>query len=325
MKVGLIGGTGYVAGELIRLLIHHPFVEIAFIHSHSQAGKEISTVHTDLFSEKHLKFTDSFNTDEVDLIFSCLGHGVSNTFFKTNHIPHSVKIIDLSADFRLFQNAEFQNRNFIYGLPELSKEKIKLAHSIANPGCFATAIQLGLLPIIFQKESISEFHIHGITGATGAGKNHSETSHFSWRSNNISIYKALTHQHLAEIQQSFISIDNQFMSELNFIPVRGNFTRGIFVSIYFNTEKTESELIDLFNSYYENEPFVFVSNQEIHLKQVVNTNFCLIHIQKTNNKAVISSAIDNLLKGAAGQAIQNMNLVMNFPEKTGLELKSTLF
>lgn len=324
IQVGIIGSAGYVAGELIRCLVHHPTVNIDFINSQSNAGNLISEVHQDLFNEVHLKFTDKINF-KVDVVFLCLGHGNSKQFLLENTFSNNTKIIDLSNDFRLNDDAQFQQQNFVYGLVDLNKESIKTASYIANPGCFATAIQLGLLPLAKHNLLQNDVHINAITGSTGAGQSLSDTSHFSWRNNNISIYKAFKHQHINEIEESLVSLQNEFKNELNFLPVRGDFTRGIFASMYTYSDLSERELISMYEAYYKDESFTHISKNTVHLKQVVNTNNCLIQVQKIDNKVLIAAVIDNLIKGAAGQAIQNMNLMFGLNETTGLNFKANYF
>ncbi len=331
IKVGIIGGAGYTGGELIRLLIHHPYASLSFIHSRSNAGKPVYAVHQDLLGETELKFTDAIDTS-VDVIFLCLGHGESKKFLSENTIPDSVKIIDLANDFRLAEHSTFGSRNFIYGLPELNREKIKTADNIANPGCFATSIQLGLLPLA-KEGLLQDIYTTGITGSTGAGQSLSPTSHFSWRANNIQAYKTLTHQHLGEIYQSMMQLQPSFTSPvgggpegaLNFVPWRGDFTRGIFISSQIRTDKSLEELYQLYESFYAGHAFTHVTKETIFLKQVVNTNKCFIQIEKAGTIAVIHSVLDNLLKGASGQAVQNMNLLFGFEETAGLKLKATYF
>jgi N-acetyl-gamma-glutamyl-phosphate reductase len=323
IKAGIMGGAGYTGGELIRLLIHHPQVYVSFVHSRSHAGKPVSDVHTDLIGDTDLKFSSETYQD-TDVLFLCLGHGESEKFISENDIPDAVKIIDLTNDFRLTQHAKIKNRDFIYGLPELNKERIKTAGNIANPGCFATAIQLGLLPL--AKEGIlGEVHTTGITGSTGAGQGLSSTSHFSWRANNIQAYKTLQHQHIAEMEQSLQQLQHNENASMHFVPWRGDFTRGIYVSSIIHTDRKLEDLVKLYKAFYKEAAFTFVSEAMIDLKQVVNTNKCLLHLEKTGNKLVIHSAIDNLLKGACGQAVQNMNLVFGLDERTGLQLKATAF
>lgn len=320
LKVGIIGGAGYTAGELIRILLHHPKVEIAFIHSESQTNKLISSIHQDLAGEVSLTFTNEVHF-EIDALFLCMGHGRSKTFLEKHRTPAFVKIIDLSNEFRLKESAE----NFVYGLPELNKKAIQNATKIANPGCFATAIQLALLPLAKANLLQDEVHIHAITGSTGAGQQPRETTHFSWRNNNLSIYKPFTHQHLGEIAQSVQQLQSGFEKSLNFLPLRGDFSRGIFASIYTNLEIEEAAAKNLFQEYYQDAVFTHVVDGNLSLKQVVNTNKCLISIEKHNGKVLITSVIDNLLKGASGQAVQNMNLMFGLPEKAGLGLKAVVF
>ncbi|MCF6167369.1 N-acetyl-gamma-glutamyl-phosphate reductase [Lutibacter sp.] len=324
IKVGIVGGAGYTAGELIRLLVNHSKVALDFVYSTSNAGNYIYEVHQDLLGVLDLKFTDTVNP-EVDVLFLCLGHGNSKKFLQENSFSLTTKIIDLSNDFRLNNDAVFQEKEFVYGLPELQKEAIKKANNIANPGCFATAIQLALLPLAKQDLLKSSVHVNATTGATGAGISPSETTHFSWRDNNFSVYKVFTHQHLGEINENLSSLQKGFSEELFFIPNRGNFSRGIFASIYLEFDKSIEEAFKLFEDFYKDAKFTYVSKTPIHLKQVVNTNNCFLHLQKHNNTLLITSVIDNLLKGASGQAIQNMNLLFGFKETEGLQLKATSF
>ena len=324
IKAGITGSSGYVAGELIRSLVHHPEVKIDFLHSHSRAGQHISDTHGDLTDYPELVFSDKINPD-VDILFLCLGHGNSKNFLSENSFSAKTKIIDLSNDFRLKKDARHGDKKFIYGLAELNKEKIKSSSYIANPGCFATAIQLGILPLAKHHLLKDDVHIHALTGSTGAGRAMSETSHFSFRSNNISIYKAFEHQHLNEINETVKSLQQDFDGEINFIPMRGDFTRGIFASIYTKSNLSEEELVKLYEEYYAEDPFTQIAKSDISLKQVVNTNNCLIQVQKIGNKILITSVIDNLLKGAAGQAIQNMNLQFGFPETKGLKFKANYY
>jgi N-acetyl-gamma-glutamyl-phosphate reductase len=322
IKVGIVGGAGYTGGELVRLLIHHPYVSVSFIHSRSNAGKAVASVHADLIGETDLQFSDALGND-TDVLFLCVGHGEAKKFLEQNEISDNIKIIDLSQDFRLNQNATFNSKSFVYGLPELNKGQIKTAGNIANPGCFATAIQLGLLPLA-KAGLLTEVNTTGITGSTGAGQGLSATSHFSWRANNIQAYKTLTHQHLKEINQSISQLQEESI-ELNFIPWRGDFTRGIFISSMINCDREPGELVKLYRDFYAGHPFTIVSDTEIYLKQVVNTNKCVIQLEKVGTKLVIHSAIDNLLKGASGQAVQNMNLMFGLDERAGLNLKSAGF
>lgn len=324
IKVGIIGGAGYTAGELIRLLVNHPEVELNFVYSTSNAGNNIYCVHQDLLGQIDLKFTDKINPD-VDVLFLCLGHGNSKQFLAQHEFSKHTKIIDLSNDFRLKNDAVFQGNKFVYGLPELQKDKIKSANYIANPGCFATAIQLALLPLAKHNLLTHSVHINATTGSTGAGVSPSETTHFSWRDNNFSIYKAFTHQHLGEINESLAALQARFSEELFFIPNRGNFSRGIFASVYLKYEGTIENAFELYEDFYKEAPFAHISKVPIHLKQVVNTNNCFIHLEKHKNTLLITSVIDNLLKGASGQAIQNMNLMLGFKESEGLNLKATAF
>ncbi|AOW20432.1 N-acetyl-gamma-glutamyl-phosphate reductase [Urechidicola croceus] len=324
LKIGIIGGAGYTAGELIRLLIHHPAVEIDFVFSTSNAGNKIYAVHQDLIGQTELSFSSEINPD-VNVVFLCLGHGNSTSFLQKNTFSEHTKIIDLSNDFRLNDDMIFEGKEFIYGLPELNKDLIENASNIANPGCFATAIQLGILPLAKNGILKSDLHINATTGATGAGVSPSATTHFSWRDNNFSIYKAFTHQHLGEIGESLKSLQPNFENDLLFIPNRGNFSRGIFASIYTDFDGSLEEAYELYEKFYKYAEFTHVSKSPVHLKQVVNTNNCFIHLDKHNNKLLITSVIDNLLKGASGQAIQNMNLLFGFEENLGLNLKSTYF
>jgi len=321
IKAGIIGGAGYTAGELIRLLINHTQVELVFVNSTSNAGNKLTDVHGGLLGETDMRFTDQLPYEKIDVLFFCTAHGDTKKFLEANKVPDSLKIIDLSTDYR----HKAEGNKFVYGLPELNKDEIKKAQYIANPGCFATAIQLGLLPLANAGLLNSEVHVNAITGSTGAGVKPSVTTHFSWRENNISVYKAFGHQHLTEIRQSLNQLQADFGSEINFIPVRGNFTRGIFASTYFNYTGTIEEAYSLFENFYADAPFTVVSDKNIDLKQVVNTNKCVLHLEKHENKLLILSCIDNLLKGASGQAVQNMNLVFGLDETEGLKLKATGF
>jgi N-acetyl-gamma-glutamyl-phosphate reductase len=322
IKAGIIGGAGYTGGELIRILINHPNVELAFVHSKSNAGNAISSVHADLIGETSLKFSGELQN--ADVLFLCTGHGEAKKFLEANTIADTTKIIDLSNDFRLSQNAQLATRSFVYGLPELNREQIKTADNIANPGCFATSIQLGLLPLA-KAGLLNEIYTTGITGSTGAGQSLSVTSHFSWRANNIQAYKTLTHQHLGEIGESLLQLQPNSNIELSFVPWRGDFTRGIFISSTVNCELSIEEANKLYKEYYQSHPFTIVSDDPIFLKQVVNTNKCVIQLEKAGTKLVVHSALDNLLKGASGQAIQNMNLMFGLDEKEGLKLKANYF
>lgn len=324
IQVGIIGGAGYTAGELIRLLLFHSKVNLNFVYSTSNAGNQLSVVHQDLVGDTTLAFTDEINT-EVDVLFLCLGHGNSKVFLKNHIFSEDTKIIDLSHDFRMQLDSEYRGDSFVYGLPECNRETILTAQYIANPGCFATAIQLGLLPLSKAGLLNESVHINAVTGATGAGTALSDATHFTWRDNNFSHYKPFVHQHLEEVDQNLKMIDPTFSSELYFLPNRGNFSRGIFATAYTRFEGDIDTASKLYKTYYENAPFTVVSDHAIHLKQVVNTNKCLIHLHKHKDVLLITSCIDNLLKGASGQAIQNMNITCNFPEAEGLRLKATYF
>ena len=324
VQVGIIGGAGYTAGELIRLLLNHQHTEINFVYSTSNAGNKISSVHQDLVGSTELLFSDSIHK-EIEVLFLCLGHGNSKAFLSEHTFSEKTKIIDLSNDFRLEKDQFFNGKKFVYGLPELQKEAIKKAQYIANPGCFATAIQLALLPLAKSNLIENDIHINAVTGATGAGISLSKTTHFTWRDNNFSYYKPFVHQHLDEIHQSVKQLQGSMSSEINFMPNRGNFSRGIFATSYTNFDGNLEEANKLYKFFYKNAAFTFVSDEDLHLKQVVNTNKCLIHLHKHNNKLLITSCIDNLLKGASGQAIQNMNLLFGFEEKEGLQLKANFF
>ncbi|KAA6301602.1 MAG: N-acetyl-gamma-glutamyl-phosphate reductase [Candidatus Ordinivivax streblomastigis] len=316
-KVGIIGGAGYTAGELLRLLIHHPHVEIGFVHSTSNAGNPITDIHEGLIGDTDLVFTDRYDLHQVDALFLCSAHGDSRQFIESNDIPGSLKIIDLAMDYRHKATAG----GFVYGLPELNKPAIQKAVRIANPGCFATAIQLALLPMADKNVLKHEIHVHAITGSTGAGVKPAATSHFSWRNNNISVYKAFEHQHLQEICESL----NQAASKINFIPVRGDFARGIFASVYTECDWSLEEATQVYSNFYKDAAFTFLTDKNIALKQVVNTNKCVLHLEKHDNKLLILSVIDNLLKGASGQAVQNFNLMFGWDEKAGLNLKPSAF
>lgn len=324
IKVGIVGGAGYTAGELIRLLLNHSEVKLDFVYSTSNAGNDIYAVHQDLLGSLEMKFTDKVN-ENVDILFLCLGHGNSKKFLQEHSFSNQTKIIDLSNDFRLKNDAVFEGKNFVYGLPELQKNKIQNAQYIANPGCFATAIQLALLPLAKARLLKSSIHINATTGSTGAGVSMSETTHFSWRDNNFSVYKAFRHQHLGEINERLISLQTTFSEEVFFIPNRGNFSRGIFASVYLEFEDSIEKAFELFEEFYKDAVYTKISKKPIHLKQVVNTNNCFINLEKYKNTLLITSVIDNLLKGASGQAIQNMNLMAGFNETEGLRLKASNF
>ncbi len=336
IRVGIIGSAGYTGGELLRILIFHPSVEIVFANSASNAGNKLYAVHNDLFGDTELEFSSDFHSN-IDVLFLCVGHGDARKFLESNPIDSSVKIIDLSQDYRLRANTTYQGQEFVYGLPELNREAIKTAHYIANPGCFATNIQLALLPLASKGLLPDQIHINATTGSTGAGQKPGATTHFSWRNNNLSAYKSFEHQHLQEISESldqwqdgFLPHSDQSLLEraaekINFVPQRGDFTRGIFSSIYVDSDLTEEEAYELYNSYYASHPFTSVSKANIDLKQVVNTNKSIIHLEKHGNKLLILNATDNLLKGASGQAVQNMNLMFGLEERAGLNLKSVGF
>ncbi|HMG81885.1 MAG TPA: N-acetyl-gamma-glutamyl-phosphate reductase [Ferruginibacter sp.] len=333
INVGIIGAAGYTGGELIRLLLNHPNATISFAQSGSNAGNLVSKIHADLVGETDLKFSASFpplGDGGIDVIFFCAGHGEAKKFVAANNIPAQIKLIDIGNDFRLVADAEINGRKFVYGLPELQREDIKKANNVANPGCFATAIQLGLLPLAKAGLLPEDINTTGITGSTGAGQSLSPTSHFSYRQNNISGYKTLTHQHNDEIQQSLHQLQNSFPASpkqggLYFVPWRGDFTRGIFISSQVKSDKSLDELNALYTAYYDGHPFTTVQTESLSLKQVVNTNKCIIQLEKIGNRLVIHSAIDNLVKGASGQAVQNMNLIFGLEETTGLKLKANYF
>ena len=323
IKVGIVGGSGYTGGELIRLLINHPNVDISFINSKTYTGKKVVDIHKDLIGELEMKFIGKIK--DCDVMFLCLGHNKSEEFLRKTFINRKTKIIDLSQDYRLEKSfiGDDEKRDFIYGLPELYKNEIKTAKNISNPGCFATAIEISLIPSIEKKYIHGEVHTNAITGSTGAGVVPSKTTHFSWRNNNVSNYNVFNHRHLNEIYLHLNQICNEV--KINFIPIRGNFSRGIFCTSYFKSDVTVEEINEVYKIYYKNHPFVHISENEISLKEVINTNKCILHLSKVNDKILITSIIDNLIKGASGQAIQNMNLMSGFEEKPGLKLKSSIF
>ena len=321
IKVGVIGGAGYTAGELLRILINHPAVTIVFVNSSSNAGNPVTDVHSGLIGETDLVFTSELPFSSVDALFLCSAHGDSKKFMDENNVPAHLKIIDLSTDYRETRS----DHDFVYGLPELNRDQIRKATHIANPGCFATAIQLALLPLASAGLLTHEVHVNAITGSTGAGVKPSATSHFSWRNNNISIYKAFGHQHLQEIGQSLRQLQPGFDKAVNFIPVRGNFARGIYATAYTQCSLSLDEAKKLYTDFYKDAAFTFVVDKNPDMKQVVNTNKGLVYLEKHDDKLLIVSMIDNLLKGASGQAVQNMNLVFGLDEKTGLGLKSIGF
>ncbi len=321
VNVGIIGGAGYTAGELLRILINHPQAEVVFIQSTSNAGNPVYKVHDDLIGDTDLVFTDGLQLNDVDVIFLCMGHGKSKEFIDKNELPAHLKVVDLSHDFRLKR----EGNEFLYGLPELNREKIKHSSRIANPGCFATGIEVALLPLASNNLLQDEVHVQAITGSTGAGQQPTATSHFSWRNSNLSAYKIFQHQHEGEIIQSIRQLQPDFDKEFNFVPVRGNHTRGIFVSAYTRFEGSLEEAKDLYRKFYSTHPFVFLADENPSLKQVVNTNKSLIYLEKHRNKLIIVSLTDNLIKGASGQAVHNMNLMFGFDERTGLNLKPVAF
>lgn len=324
ISTGIIGGSGYTAGELLRLLVHHPHVEVNFVYSTTNAGKPVSTVHEDLLGSIDLNFTDIVNPN-VDVVLLCLGHGKSRAFLEANAFSATTRIIDLGNDFRLTADAVFNGKAFVYGLPELNREQIKTAQYIANPGCFATAIQLALLPLANHNLLNDTVHINATTGSTGAGVMPSATSHHPWRTGNMSHYKAFEHQHLGEIAQSLQQLQQGFDKEVLFIPNRGDFTRGIFATLYTKLPADIESIVGLYNQYYKNEPFVRVTSSSISLKLAVQTNNCFISLEQKGKYLLVTSVLDNLIKGAAGQAIENMNLMFGFEETTGLKLKAAGF
>jgi N-acetyl-gamma-glutamyl-phosphate reductase len=341
IKVGILGAAGYTGGELIRLLLNHPEAEIVFANSESNAGNLVSDVHEGLIGETDLKFTDDMPFDQVDVIFFCFGHGKSEAFLKEHTIPANVKIIDLAQDFRIKGSQESgvrsqesgvrsqemtpEHHDFVYGLPEINKAEIQKAQHVANPGCFATCIQLGLLPAAKLGLLKYDVAVNAITGSTGAGQKPGATTHFSWRNNNLSIYKPFTHQHLAEIRQSLIQTQGSLDIDIDFIPYRGDFARGIFCTEVIRTKADANEVIQAYKDFYRDAAFTHYSDHSLDLKQVVNTNKCLVHIDAFDNKLLVTSCIDNLLKGAVGQAVQNMNLMFGIDETSGLRLKASAF
>lgn len=319
IRVGIIGGAGYTAGELIRLLINHPEVEIIFVHSESNAGNPLTQVHVGLVGETEMKFSAEAPLDKIDCLFLCSGHGASSKFWQENVRPESLKVVDLAQDFR------DESKGYVYGLPEMNRERVKVTSLLANPGCFATAIQLALLPLASAGLLNDSVHVTGITGSTGAGVKPTAYTHFSWRDNNMSVYKAFDHQHLIEIRRSLGLLQPGFDAEINFIPMRGDFPRGIFVTAYINCSLEIEEAMKLYKDYYSDAAFTFVADKSVDLKQVINTNKCVLSLEKHGGKLLIMSVIDNLLKGASGQAVQNMNLMFGLNEKIGLNLKPSAF
>lgn len=324
ISVGIIGGAGYTGGEAIRILLNHPEVEIGFVQSNSNAGNRLYDVHADLLGETDMRFVGEMS-DDVDVLMLCMGHGDSRKFLESTKIPAHVRIIDLSQDFRLESNSTLGARDFVYGLPELNEARIRTANNIANPGCFATCMQLGLLPLAAAGLLKTDVHISATTGSTGAGQKLAPTSHFSWRSNNMSTYNAFEHRHLNEMGESVRSLMPEFGSAINFIPYRGDFARGIIASIYTDCELAIGQVVELYKEYYNDAAFTFVSDSNVCLKQVVNTNKCLLSVEKHGNKIMIMSVIDNLLKGASGQAVENLNLMFGLERTAGLKLKAIGF
>lgn len=320
IRVGIIGGAGYTAGELLRLLLIHPETEIVFVNSSSNAGNRVTDVHEGLYGETDLVFTDQLPLGDIDVLFFCTAHGDTKKFLDSHQIPEDLKIIDLSMDYRLEGE-----HDFVYGLPELNRRATCSAKHVANPGCFATCIQLGLLPLAKNHLLKGDVSVNAITGSTGAGVKPGATSHFSWRNNNISIYKAFEHQHVPEIMRSLRQLQPDFNGEIDFIPYRGDFARGIFATLVVHTDRELPELVQMYRDYYEKDSFTHIVEKNIDLKQVVNTNKCLLHLEKHGHKLLIVSCIDNLLKGASGQAVHNMNLLFNLEETTGLKLKPSAF
>ena len=319
MKVGIIGGAGYTAGELIRLLINHPEAQIVFVNSDSNAGNRLSDVHGGLIGETDLRFTDTYNLNDIDVLFLCQGHGQSSAFWQNNNMPEGLKIIDLAQDYR------DESDGYVYGLPEVNRSRISAAYKVANPGCFATAIQLALLPLAAAGLLNSDVHVTAVTGSTGAGVKPSATTHFSWRSDNLSIYKPFGHQHLAEIRQTLTRLQPDFKTDINFVPMRGDFARGIFASLYTDCDLSQEEVDRLYNDFYADAAFTHVADRAVDLKQVVNTNKAIVKPEKHGSKLLIASAIDNLLKGASGQAVENMNIMFGLDPSTGLRLKPSAF
>ena len=321
-KIGILGGSGFTGGELIRVLLNHPKLKIKFIYSLSQNGKNVHEIHPDLLGKTDIIFSDQITTD-IDVLFLCLGHGKSKFFLDNYNFKSDTIIIDLSSDFRLINNNKYKSRNFLYSLPEFNREKIKQSKSIANPGCFATAIQIGLLPLMVNKLIKNDIHVNAITGSTGAGKMSSDTNNFNWRNNNLSIYKPFNHQHLNEIYQTLNILGND--SKIYFVPYRGNFTRGIFTSIYMKFDDEIENIKSIYKDFYESHPFTFLSKNDINLKEVINTNNCHVNIECHESIIHITTVIDNLLKGASGQAVQNLNIIFGYEESLGLNFKGSIY
>ncbi len=321
-KVGIIGGSGYTGGELIRLVLIHPELELNFVYSSTKSGISLTNVHQDLLGRTNLNFTNNVNLD-VDILYLCLGHGNSISFLKENVFNDKTLIIDLGNDFRLKNNQEFKGKKFIYGLPELKRKSIKKSNAIANPGCFATAVQLALLPLAKTQNLDSDVHVNATTGSTGAGVGLGPTSHFSWRNNNLSWYKPFNHQHLGEINQSLANLGSK--AKIHFLPHRGNFTRGIFATAYIEFNGSLKQVENLYKDFYQDHPFTHISSEPLNLKSVINSNNCFLHLHKHEDILLITCILDNLIKGASGQAIQNTNIIMGWDEKLGLELKASTF
>ena len=321
VRVGILGAAGYTGGELIRLLLNHPEAEIVFANSESNAGNPVADVHEGLYGDTELCFTSEMPFDSVDVVFFCFGHGKSEAFLKEHSIPENVKIVDLAQDFRL----EAPDHDYVYGLPEINKERIAKAQHVANPGCFATCIQLGLLPAASMGLIKGSVAVNAITGSTGAGQKATATTHFSWRNNNMSIYKAFTHQNVPEIRQSLRQVQGHLDADIDFIPYRGDFSRGIFATEVIKTDRPLEEIVEAYKAFYRDARFTHYVDKAIDMKQVVNTNKALVHCDKYGDKLLVTSTIDNLLKGAVGQAVQNMNIMFGLDEATGLNLKSSAF
>lgn len=319
IRVGIIGGAGYTAGELIRILLNHPDAELSFVHSTSNAGNKLWEVHSGLFGETDQAFSDSFDLDAVDVVFLCSGHGKSTAFWAENARPAGLKVVDLAQDFR------DESCGYVYGLPEINRERIQGAELVANPGCFATAIQLAALPLAAAGLLRSDVEVTAITGSTGAGVKPGSTTHFSWRNNNVSVYKAFEHQHLKEICMNVLKLQPDYGGAVDFIPVRGDFARGILASVHVKSALSQEEAVALYSDFYQDAAFTHVFPGNVDLKQVVNTNKCLLSIEKHGDRLLVNSVIDNLLKGASGQAVQNMNLMFGLPEDAGLRLKASAF
>ncbi len=321
IKIGILGGAGYTAGELIRLLLNHPEAEIVFVNSSSNAGNLLTDVHEGLYGDTTMRFTDAMPFEQVDVVFFCFGHGKSEAFLQEHHVPDSVKIIDLAQDFRIAA----PGNDFVYGLPEINREQIARAQHVANPGCFATCIQLGLLPAARMGLLTTDVSVNAITGSTGAGQKPGPTTHFSWRNNNLSIYKAFRHQHIAEIRQSLSQVQGHLEASIDFIPYRGDFARGIFATEVVRTDADIETIEAAYRDFYRDAAFTHYVDKPLDLKQVVNTNKALVHCDKIDDKLLITSCVDNLLKGAVGQAVQNMNLMFGIDERAGLRLKPSAF